>query len=500
MDTIDDEDFMLDQFVLHACIQSDPGEPTKWREAFEGLEREWWIKSATAEFNNFLSRGAWKFVPRQYVLDQNRKLIPTKLVFKKKDEIDGSIRFKTRDVTLGYMMIPGVDFTERFSPVATDASLRIQIAINLANFHIGWITQSCDVEAAFLEATMDVEMFIEPHPAMVVCGFMTEKQRKETAIQLVKSMYGNVDAAIKFFKILTKHLTDQNGMKMKQSLSDPCVFYKLNNDGNLILMVSITVDDCAITGLNEDIEWFMDGLEKRFKITRDGIISKHLGVTYKWGTNNQGKAYCKATMDKKVNAIVDYYENHIGKPVKEASTPGLPNENLVKNENEPVDIDPYRSLVGKIMFFSTKICPKIGAAVRALSAHMSNPSQEHWKAMDRLVGYIKGMNLKGIYYLEPSFFNTVSLADTDYGNCRETRRSVGCSLITIGGCLVDWWMAKHHSVSDSSCEAEYKELAKCAKGVKFVQMMLGELNLLQLPGYIGEDNKGAIFLAYSKQV
>ena len=81
------------------------------------------------------------------------------------------------------------------------------------------------------------------------------------------------------------------------------------------------------------------------------------------------------------------------------------------------------------------------------------------------------------------------------GNCKETQRSVGCSIIIIGGCIVDWWMAKHQSISDSSCEVEYKEMAKCAKGVKFVQMLLDEIKLVKYPGLIGEDNQGAIFLA-----
>ena len=66
-----------------------------------------------------------------------RKLVPTKLVFKKKDEIDDSIRFKTRCVTLGFMMVPGVDFTETCIPVATDESLKVQVGVNLKNYHIG---------------------------------------------------------------------------------------------------------------------------------------------------------------------------------------------------------------------------------------------------------------------------------------------------------------------------------------------------------------------------
>ena len=154
----------------------------------------------TGEFNNFLSRGAWKFVPLQEVRDKGRKVIPTKLVFKLKDEIDVSIRFKSRCVTLGYMMVPGVDFTERFSPVATDEALKLQTAITLYNKKKGRTMENCDIEAAFLELDMETELFIEPHPAMVTCGFMTEEERKMMAIKLAKSLYGNVDATIRFFK------------------------------------------------------------------------------------------------------------------------------------------------------------------------------------------------------------------------------------------------------------------------------------------------------------
>ena len=496
----DDEDNLNEQLVMHTCIQSDPGEPTRWQDALNGPEREWWLKATIAEFNNFLIRGAWKFVPRHEVKSRGRKVIPTKLVFKKKDEIDGSIRFKARDVTLGFMMIPGVDFTERFSPVATDASLRIQIAINLKFYSKGWRTRSLDVEAAFLEPEMDNEMYIEPHPAMVVCGFMTEEERKRSAILLLKSMYGNVDAAIKFFKELVKHITDKKDMNMKQSLADPCVFYRLDETEKLDLLVTVTVDDCAITGLEEHIEWFMDNVEKRFKITRGGILSKHLGVIYEWGKLENGKMFCKATMDKKVDGIVKSYEEYIKGKVKEYETPGKPHEYLDKHIGDPLDLDEYRSLVGKIMFFTTKLSLKTGSATRALSGHMMNPGLDHWKAMGRAVGYLSQMKLKGIMYVEPESFRVVALADTDFGNCKETRRSVGCTLVTVGGCIADYSTAKHKTVSDSTTEAEYKEMTKCAKSVKFVQMLLGEFRLSVLPGLIGEDNAGAIFLARNKQV
>jgi hypothetical protein len=52
-----------------------------------------------------------------------------------------------------------------------------------------------------------------------------------------------------------------------------------------------------------------------------------------------------------------------------------------------VDIDAYRSVVGKIMYYATKITPEICNAVRELEGH-SNPGEEHWKALERCVVYL----------------------------------------------------------------------------------------------------------------
>ena len=97
------------------------------KSALSGPERDWWIPACIAEMNNFLNRKSWKFVPREEVSKINRKLIKTKMIFKKKSEADGKTRYKARCVSKGYMQIPGVDYTEKFSPVATDASIRIDI-------------------------------------------------------------------------------------------------------------------------------------------------------------------------------------------------------------------------------------------------------------------------------------------------------------------------------------------------------------------------------------
>ena len=80
---------------------------------------------------------------------------------------------------------------------------------------------------------------------------------------------------------------DPKQNKMYQSKADPCIFYKLNGRKELLLLSSVTVDDCAVTSLPKDIEWFMEELTKRFKITRGGILKKHLGVDYRWGIDQR---------------------------------------------------------------------------------------------------------------------------------------------------------------------------------------------------------------------
>jgi len=66
-------------------------------------------------------------------------------------------------------------------------------------------------------------------------------------ILLKKSMHVNVDAAIKFFKILSKHAVKTMGMNQSQAV--PCAFYKLDEKDELVLIMSATVDDCAVDGL-----------------------------------------------------------------------------------------------------------------------------------------------------------------------------------------------------------------------------------------------------------
>jgi len=217
-------------FIFNTSLNSDPGEPRTDEEALEGPERDWWFTACDAEINNFLDRGSWKFVKRSLVAEQGRKLIGTEMVYKKKDEPDGIIRYKARCVSKGFMQIPGVDFTEKFSPVATYTSIRIVIALILYFWDShGWRAKGIDIEAAFLEGDLNKKYYLDPPNILVELGFMTNEKREEYCIELQKGMYGQVDAALRFFITFTGHLESAD-CNMKQSKANPCIFYKKNDE------------------------------------------------------------------------------------------------------------------------------------------------------------------------------------------------------------------------------------------------------------------------------
>jgi hypothetical protein len=497
-----------ERFVFTGELTTDPGEPKTLREALTGSNKDKWIPSVKAEIENFKSRGAWKEISRDEVEKLGRRPIPTKTVFKIKTEQDHSLRYKTRIVSKGFKAIPGVDYTETSSPVATDTSVRLVIALSL--YHIGheeellgidndeWVLEMFDVEAAFLNSKMGKSrMFIEIPEAEVLLGMRTKEEASRLAYELVMSMYGNCDSALLFFKTYREILVDKMGLQ--QCKSDPCVFFKRNGDGNLVLLLCSHIDDSLIGGMKKEIESFYTQFEKYLKIERLGKLKKHLGVWWDWGKDENGDATLTASMDKMIEDIILQFEQQRGKGAKKAATPGFPGTCLEKlqESEEQVDIDGYRSIVGKILYLMTKIGPTLANAARELSAHMSNPGERHWKALERFVGYLSNIPREkwSITFLRPIDKRAYHYSDNGYQLTKEDSMSTNGCLETIGGTILGWHSKKAAIVALSTSEAEYIAYGLVAQSMVFLQELMGEIfGTVEKPGIIFEDNMGCIYL------
>ena len=232
--------------------------------------------------NNFLKRKSWIIRAKRDVIQAGRKLIGVKWVFKKKNEPNGDIRFKSRIVTLGYMQVPGIDYKESFSPVASSTSVRIGIALVLFFEKDEWTAELVDVEAAFLEGRLKNKVYINLPKGMVELGFMDQSTYDNACAELTGGMYGCVDAALLYFVRFAEYATSPTGLNLVQSKVDPCVFYRRGDDDKPQLIVICHVDDCLLLGKPADIKEVKENLRKEFGTVEDGKLRKLLGVCYEW--------------------------------------------------------------------------------------------------------------------------------------------------------------------------------------------------------------------------
>jgi len=92
------------------------------------------------------------------------------------------------------------------------------------------------VEAAFLNANPGLKIYIWIPDKMVELGFATQEEQELFATLLDQNMYGNVDAALCFFKKYSGILVDE--LSFTQSLlTNPCIFFKHEESRHLVIVI-----------------------------------------------------------------------------------------------------------------------------------------------------------------------------------------------------------------------------------------------------------------------
>ena len=99
------------------------------------------------------NKKVWKNICKTEV-PNDRRLIGCKWVFKIKS--DGT--YRARLVALGYSQVPGVDFTDNFTPMVNDVTLRVSLARMMME---DLNCMSMDVETAFLYGEIEEEIYME---------------------------------------------------------------------------------------------------------------------------------------------------------------------------------------------------------------------------------------------------------------------------------------------------------------------------------------------------
>lgn len=84
--------------------------------------------------------------------------------------------------------------------------------------------------------------------------------------------------------------------------------------------------------------------------------------------------------------------------------------------------------------------------------------------------------------------------DSDHASNKEDKKSISRALYMLGGMLTNWMSKTGQSLTLSSTESECTTISYGLTKHIFQQMLLEELGVAIKPGFILEDNSGAIFL------
>jgi hypothetical protein len=170
-------------------------------------------------------------------------------------------------------------------------------------------------------------------------------------------------------------------------------------------------------------------------------------------------------------------------------------------EASAVNSVPYREAVGALMYAMTATRPDIATAVGMVSRFNSCFGMAHWKAVKRILRYLRGTAKRGITFTGSDEQPTLcGFSDAAYADNVDNRRSTSGWLFLLCGAPIAWKSAVQRCVSLSTCESEYIALSLATRECVWLRQLLSDLGFVQPPTVLYEDNQGAIALASNAMV
>lgn len=442
-------------------------EPTSFKEA---VKDSGWRQAMKEEIDALERSGTWTLED----LPPGKKAIGSSWVYKIKYHANGDVeRLKGRLVVFGNRQVAGIDYNETFAPVAKMGTVRIFLAVAVAQ---NWELHQMDVCNAFLHGDLEEEVYMQLPP-----GYSSPLPGK--VCRLRKSLYGLRQAPRQWFAKLSDALRK---FGFVQSYADYSLFSY--QQGNVSLHVLVYVDDLIIAGSSHDVILrFKQYLSSCFHMKDLDVLKYFLGIEVARGNEGLFLSQRKYALDLLTEAGM------LGcKPI---DTPMEQNHRLAYAEGDPYEHPAqYRRLVGRLVYLSVTR-PELSYSVHTLAQFLSNPQIAHWDAAIRVLRYIKGQPGQGIL-LRPSDMQLNAFCDSDWAACPLTRRSLSGYFVLLGRTPVSWKTKKQPTVSRSSAEAEYRAMAVTTCELKWLKSLLRSLGVVHSqPMRLFCDSQSALHIA-----
>ena len=468
-----------------------PSNPVTIKQALARSDSSQWKKAITDELDAMFKNGVIEKVP--VAKESKGKLISSKMVFDIKQNADGTIeRYKARLVAKGFLQINGVHYSETHSPVASMNSVKMLCsiaAINDLELH------QLDVTAAFLIPDLKEELYLQ-FPAGIEA--FDARIAKGTVWRLKKTLYGLKQSSHEWNIEADSFL---KSIGFKPCLSDTCIYVRNEEKGDLSY-IALYVDDLLVASKNIDIiKSIKEKVTTKWACRDLGEAKKFLGLVLTRDRATRTMHLSQELLVKECLAemVLEHGENMTN--CVPTTIPYDLTDKLVKCKAgsvllERTQAETYHSLVGKLLYIAGSTRPDLSVSVSMLASYVSNPTDQHWNALKKVLRYCKGTMTDGLVLGgNHKTAILVGYSDSDWSACLDTRRSRSGYTFFLGSGCISHQSKKQTTVALSTCEAEYLGLSAAVVELQWLKRLLAELGFPQEFVEMNQDNAASIHLA-----
>ncbi|KAG8926805.1 hypothetical protein FRC01_008347 [Tulasnella sp. 417] len=456
-------------------------DPRSYREALSSPDAKQWEDSIQAEYNSLVKMGTFEIVD----LPPGRKAIPSTYVFKEKKGPNGeTLKFKTRIVARGDMQKKGEDFDKVFAPVPRLDTVRAVFSYTASQ---GWEIDQLDFKSAFLNGDLKEEVYMKPPQ-----GF----QRDDGKVwKLKKSLYGLRQSPKCWHDKLTTSFTE---FQLVRSTADFSVYVGCHGKDTTILVTH--VDDMAITGSNtRKKNEVKEYIKENYDVEDMGKLKYYLGINWDYDLANR---VIHASQKKFMLEILERFSMLESYP---SDIPVIANHQFTIEDSPEKDSDdqrqmakvPYLEAIGSLMYLMLGTRPDLAYAIGKLSRFGTNPGPKHWKAVKRVLRYVKGTLNYGITLGgSPASPILTGYSDASFQDCPDTSQSTSGYVFYFGDAPISWSSKRQGIVTNSTMEAEYLGLSNAARHTIWLRELMEDLGCPQTePTMLFGDNNASLILA-----
>jgi len=400
-------------------------------------------------------------------------VVGSRLVYKIKRRSNGSIeRYKAHLVTRDFTQQEGIDYSETFSPIIKQATVRLLFSIVVS---CDWKIHQLDIHNAFLNGVLDEEVYMKQPPGCVDSALPSHVCR------LHKSLFGLKQAPRAWYTRLNDFLLS---IGFHASKVDTSLF--IFSIGVDIFYLLVYVDDILLTGSNSLLlQRLVQLLSSEFKLRNLGSVHYFLGIEVTPTGIGLMLRQHKYTLDILTRAGMLSYKP-VDTPISTSKATVLPDP-LFSNATC------FRQIIGALQYL-TFTRPDICFAVNRVCQFMHAPTYSHCAAVKHILRYLKGTTSHGLHITRSSSFALHGFTNADWADSVDDRKSTSGYLVFFDQTPISWKLGKQRT--PISTEVEYKALVDGTAEVIWFQYLLTDRRIPSISApIIWCDNLGATYLS-----